>query len=270
MFKKPKSRLNVRKRDRAADEPADGATAADDEGGTSSSLELMRELQKRRQRAKGTVMDQKGKVDEVDEALGDETPATTADGLSSTFTTQADSGDIDQNMLKYIEEQMQAAAGSSSEGAGEARGSALESEEAQLYTTPAHLIGVVPAGMGASDETEDSANRWLAGIMEVPLSTEEKIAAIEQTEKAKRAMMDKQRAKQEMREKEQEREHHTLVMPGNYNSNFHQHRRENAIARKSQFGGKGGGGPGGGGGRGLASDAAAMGRFRAHERRMGR
>ena len=105
----------------------------------------------------------------------------------------------------------------------------LESEEAQLYTTPAHLIGVVPAGMGASDETEDSANRWLAGIMEVPLSTEEKIAAIEQTEKAKRAMMDKQRAKQEMREKEQEREHHTLVMPGNYNSNFHQHRRENAI-----------------------------------------
>ena len=57
-------------------------------------------------------------------------------------------------------------------------------------------------------------------------------------------------------------------MPGNYNSNFHQHRREFAIAKRQEFGGKGGGGKGGG--KGLAGDAAAMGRFRAHERRMGR
>ena len=60
-----------------------------------------------------------------------------------------------------------------------------------------------------------------------------------------------------------------MVVPGNYNSNFHQHRRENALAKKAQFGG---------GDRGnqpprpsnMASDSAAFGRFRAHERRMGR
>ena len=49
--------------------------------------------------------------------------------------------------------------------------------------------------------------------------------------KAKMAQKDRQR------ELDQERGGHHMVVPGNFNSNFHQHRRENALAKKAQFGG---------------------------------
>ena len=70
-----------------------------------------------------------------------------------------------------------------------------------------------------------------------------------------------------------------MFVPHPADSNFHSHRRENAIAKKAQFAArdaaKGGGGGGGGGGRGggnrdLASDSAAFGRFKSNERNMGR
>ena len=35
---------------------------------------------------------------------------------------------------------------------------------------------------------------------------------------------------------------HSINMPGNYNANFHQHRREFAIQKRAEFGGKGKGG----------------------------
>lgn len=262
VFKKPFRRGNMRKRERAVDEPEEAAD------GTSMSLEMMRELQKQRQRSKGVTLEAKGALEEVDEALaGGSTDLAAEGGLETTFTSQTDSGEIDHQMLKYIEEQMQG--GGDEAGGSEQRKVAIDPEEAELYTTPANLIGVVPGGAEA-DVTEDSANRWLAGIMEVELSTEDKIASIEATEKAKRMMMERHACK--AKTKEASGDAHAMVVPANYNSNFHQHRRENAIARKAQFGGKGQG-KGGGGGKGqgnMASDSAAFGRFRAHERRMGR
>ena len=279
VFKKPASRPkgNIRKREREVvkeDDDDQPKPEASSEGAydTSTTLELMRELQKQRQRAKGVTLAAKGMLDEVDEALASEKAdaAAAADsGLDSTFTSQTDSGEIDHNMLKYIEEQMQGGGGAGSSGEGGQKRQ-LNAEEADLYTTPSHLIGVVPGGAEA-DSTEDSANRWLAGIMEVPLGTEEKIATIEQTEEAKRLMMEKQRAKKEFQQRDRSSEHQMKV-PGNFNANFHQHRRENAMEKKLQSGGRPSAphGAGKGGPSGTASDSAAFGRFKSHERRMGR
>ena len=75
-------------------------------------FELMRELQKQRQRAKGVTLAAKGMLDEVDEALASEGRGRRRRlWPDSTFTSQTDSGEIDHNMLKYIEEQMQGGGG---------------------------------------------------------------------------------------------------------------------------------------------------------------
>lgn len=265
VFKKPARRANVRKRALHEEE----STSAE---GEATSLEMMRELQRQRQRAKGVTLEARGMLDEVDEALATASAADAAadGGLDSTFTSQTDSGEIDHNMLKYIEEQMQGG-GEQDGGAGAKRAGLLDPEEAELYTTPAHLLGVVPGG-AESDQTEDSANRWLAGILEVPLGTEEKMASIDRTERAKRAMMERQTSRRDFAERERTREGYKMEVPANYNSNFHQHRRENALAKRKQFGHveQGARGGGGDGAKGMASDSAAFGRFRAHERRMGR
>ena len=67
----------------------------------------MRELQKQRQRARGVTLEAKG-VDEEADALADGAAVEEKvdHSLDSTFTSQVDSGEVDPNMLKYIEEQM--------------------------------------------------------------------------------------------------------------------------------------------------------------------
>ena len=296
-FKKPSSRPrgNVRKRERSGDDeeassaapdgprwqtphkqpPACACTLAGHRACSrrpcvcSISLEMMRELQRQRQRAKGVSLEVKGIGEAVDEALAGAGGVEETDhGLESTFTSQTDSGEVDPNMLKYIEEQMQGGGDGGGDSAALARTSALDAEEAELYTTPAHLIGVMPSN--APQVEEESASRWLAGIMEVPLSTEEKIASIEATERAKREMMSKVASKAVFRQQEEQREHQ-LSIPTNFNSNFHQHKRESALLRKAAQGAGKGGGPGGagprpGGGRDMASDGNAYGRFRAQVR----
>lgn len=142
----------------------------------------MRELQRQRQRAKGVTLEVKSSGD-ADDAGADDADDGEDHGLENTFTAQTDGGEVDPNMLRYIEEQMQKQGGQSERAAG---GAALDDDEHGLYTTPAHLIGKVQSTEAA--ELED-ANRWLAGIQEVSLSAEDKMANIEQTELAKRKMM---------------------------------------------------------------------------------
>ncbi|KAL3918080.1 MAG: hypothetical protein SGPRY_006148 [Prymnesium sp.] len=143
-----------------------------------SSISLMRELQRQRQRAKGVTLDVKCSTETEEIAEGEDTED---HGLENTFTAQTEGGDVDPNMLKYIEEQM-----ARQGGEGERPAGAVADEEDELYTTPAHLLGKVQSTEAA--ELED-ANRWLAGIQEVTVSTEDKMANIEQTEMAKRRMM---------------------------------------------------------------------------------
>ena len=260
VFKKPSRRGNVRKRERTDDE----AAAAEDEGasGASTSLEMMRELQKQRQRAKGVTLEARGVGDEVDEALaaGGET---TEHGLESTFTSQTDSGEVDPNMLRYIEEQLHGGGGEGGSAAASSSTALLDPEEAELYTIPSHLRGHNPRP--ERNAVEDSANRWLAGIAEVQLGTEAKMAVIEETEKAKREMMAKKAGHEQRREREQEEREHQLSIPNNFNSNFHQHRREHAIARREAAQSRGQGGKGMGA-KNLASDGSAYGKFKANQR----
>ena len=275
----------------------------------------MRELQKQRQRARGVTLEPKGAEDPTDDAesaAAAEAAAAQANSsgakahsLESTFTTQAEASEVDPNMLRYIEEKMResgdgggpsgsaAAAAAAAAAARSGGGNALEAAEAELYRMPAHLLGAMRGGGGGgvaarqADATEESAQRWLAGITEVSLGAEARMTAIEETERAKRDLMERQLKKQRQREAEAHRDGgHTMVVPGNFNANFHQHRREHAIARREEQGGGGGGagggggggggrgGGGGGGGRGrgghgtadLAGDASAYGRFKANER----
>jgi len=256
VFKKAaRGKANMRKRDRPAAEDDEGGSAdAADAGATStSSLSLMRELQKQRQRAKGVTLEVKSAVEEG-EAAGEAEDAEDH-GLENTFTAQKDGGEVDPNMLKYIEEQMQRQGG---EGGDRPAGGPVDDEDG-LYVTPAHLIGKVQSTEAA--ELED-ANRWLAGIQEVAVSAEEKMANIEQTEVAKRKMM---LAKANKPDKSKDWK---IAIPGNYNSNFHLHRREFSQVAKGRGRGRGGRGRGGEAPTGsipVASDGARMESFRRNE-----
>ena len=271
VFKKPARRGNARKRERADDDDADaagGAAAADGAASSSSvSLEMMRELQRQRQRSKGVTLEATGVGDAVDEALAAGGADMTEHGLESTFTSQTDSGEVDPNMLRYIEEQMHGGGdGSGGGGGGPSAAPILDPEEAALYETPAHLQGFNPRP--EHNAVEDSANRWLAGITEVSLGTEAKMAVIEETERAKRAMMEKIAGRDARRGLEDQREHR-MEMPANFNSNFHGHRRDNAVARKAAAEARGAQNHGKHPERsekGLPSDGSAFGKFKSQIR----
>jgi len=303
-FKKPARRGNARKRERAEDDEEDAAASGAGGGDASAavgprcaprrvlasplpctclaraasnparavlngpplvlrsvSLEMMRELQRQRQRAKGVTLEVRAMADAVAEALAAGGAEATEHGLESTFTSQTDSGEVDPSMLKYIEEQMRSGGGESSGAAAGASLATLDPEEAELYVVPAHLRGFNPKP--EHNAVEDSANRWLAGIAEVPLGTEARMTVIEETEKAKRAMMAKREGK---RAHEPPQEGHEMIIPANFNSNFHQHRREFAIARNAASSHGRGGGRGGRGGRDMQSDGSAYGKFKAQVR----
>ncbi|KAL1528544.1 hypothetical protein AB1Y20_009887 [Prymnesium parvum] len=202
VFKKPARKASIRKRDREAEEAALAEVS-------SSSISLTREIQRQRQRAKGIALEVKSTGESEDKGQPDKLDE---HGLENTFTAQTDGGDVDPNMLRYIEEQMQRQNQSNERGGG-----AAVDDEDGLYTTPAHLRGKVLSTEAA--ELED-ANRWLAGIQEVSLPAEDKMANIEQTELAKRKMMAAKAAATSADASWK------MSIPGNFNSNFHQHRRE--------------------------------------------
>ena len=228
VFKKPSARKNFRKRKVDEEEPADDAgTAAG--GGPSNSLELMRELQRQRQRSKGVTLEPRGDQDlEAAAAAGE---AEADHSLDSTFTSQTDGGgEVDPNMLRYIEEQMRkegggGGGGSSGGGGGDAAAAAAADEDG-LYVTPDHLQERLLAKSAVQGKEIDDAQRWLAGIMEVPIGAEEKMEAIEQTELAKRKLMAQEAAAGRRGGGPQ------LSIPANFNANFHQHRRDAAQLKR--------------------------------------
>ena len=228
VFKKPSARKNFRKRKVDEEEPADDAATAAG-GGPSNSLELMRELQRQRQRSKGVTLEPRGDQDlEAAAAAGE---AEADHSLDSTFTSQTDGGgEVDPNMLRYIEEQMRkegggGGGGSSGGGGGDAAAAAAADEDG-LYVTPDHLQERLLAKSAVQGKEIDDAQRWLAGIMEVPIGAEEKMEAIEQTELAKRKLMAQEAAAGRRGGGPQ------LSIPANFNANFHQHRRDAAQLKR--------------------------------------
>lgn len=186
----------------------------------------MRELQRQRQRARGVVLEAKGDStadQSAEEGAGEAGSA----GLESTFTAQVEGGEVDPNMLRYIEEQMRKESGDDGAKAS------LQAEDEDLYMTPAQLQARIALGKSrqrkggddhAAGEVED-ANRWLAGIAEVELPAEERIANIEATEAAKHRVME------ERARKLAAGSGLSMVIPTNFNANFHAHRRELVQAR---------------------------------------
>ena len=211
----------------------------------------MKELQRQRKREKGVTLELKGTDGAPVEKLDPDDEARDMN-LDNTFTAQTDAGEVDPNMLKYIEEQME-----KGEDGAPKRANAFDADDEELFATPAHLKRM------KSDinltEAED-AGRWLAGIVEVQVAPEDKMAAIEATENAKRKLM-------EARAKRGAPMPSAMDIPSNFNSNFHKHRREGAQMIKSK--GSGGGGPGHTNqpsDPNLASDGRAAAVFRANDR----
>jgi hypothetical protein len=100
--------------------------------------------------------------------------------------------------LKYIEAELakrRGAAGDASGSGGGADGAAgagtLALSVASLYETPEELRVAEPPGGAEADE--DGADRWLTGIVEVQLPVEYKLRNIEDTERAKAALLAAQR-----------------------------------------------------------------------------
>lgn len=229
VFKRPSGRGSFRKR-RAADEPStDAAPALDPE--SSASLLAMRALQRGRQRARGVALEAKGELDLEDQLGADveEAPGDVAAVLTNTFTQQTEGGDVDPNMLRYIEEAMGTGGAA---GDGPSAADAFDDEDAELYKTPEFLLAASRKS-AIADEARDreDAQRWLAGIEEVQLSTEEKLLNVEQTERAKSKMLDRLASKMKRshdrgpgdRGPGERGEHNAL--PGNFTSNFHMHRK---------------------------------------------
>lgn len=96
----------------------------------------------------------------------------------------------DPNMLRFIENELakrRAGAGGGDAGGDEGEGGKSKmTEEEALYVTPANLSV-------RKTEGEETADRWLTGIVEVQLPMDYKLKNIEETELAKAKMLEKTR-----------------------------------------------------------------------------
>ena len=128
--------------------------------------------------------DDKNAVDEnAGKALG---------GAFSTGAAEAAEGE-DPNMLRFIENELaKRRAGAGGGGGGEEEEEEEEgrrremTEEEKLWVTPAELSV-------RKMEGEETADRWLTGIVEVQLPMDYKLKNIEETELAKQKMLEKTR-----------------------------------------------------------------------------
>jgi len=134
-----------------------------------------KELQKLRARSKGVNA---GVGAELSTLPSSEIIESTQRSLDETFTTQSDGPEVNTHMEKYIEEQL---AKKKIQKSSKEELETTDTNVADLYTTPEHLKTI------PQRRTEESS--WLTGIVEVQLPIEYKIKNIEETERAKREMM---------------------------------------------------------------------------------
>lgn len=147
-----------------------------------------------------------GKLKPVDDAY--ET------GIGKQFSVETNKRDEDQEMMKYIDEEMRRRKGGEGETtAGEAEKKYFTPEEAALYSLPSHLR----ATSGQKSE-EMLSNQMLNGIPEVDLGIDAKIKNIEATEEAKQRMIQEQKKK---------KDGPSHFVPVNYAANFTHHDRFN-------------------------------------------
>lgn len=133
-------------------------------------------------------------------------------GIGTQFSAETNKRDEDEEMMKYIEEQLQA-----KKGSGDAEDVDVDvrkfmtPEEAALYSIPEHLR------QSSTQRSEEMlSNQMLSGIPEVDLGIEAKIKNIEATEEAKQKLIVEQRNRKDTP---------SHFVPTNMAVNFVQHNR---------------------------------------------
>ncbi|KAL4434193.1 hypothetical protein ABPG75_000634 [Micractinium tetrahymenae] len=170
------------------------AAAAGGEGGEPAAPRLtaedIRALQKQRQRRTGVDAAALMAAAEVRERKGSGLtvggPSAHQDVLQAAFKRerQLHSEEEDPHMKKYIEEQLAKRMGRHLED--EAARAAAE-EAARRAADP--LLAALPEGLQKRQQDTELGPSWVAGITEVPLSLEQKLKNIEDTERAKKEML---------------------------------------------------------------------------------
>lgn len=130
-------------------------------------------------------------------------------GIGTQFSAETNIGDNDEEMMKYIEEQLKKKQGIEVDSKDEHK--YLTPEEAAIAALPAHL-----RESSTKKSEEMLSNQMLNGIPEVDLGIESKIRNIEATEEAKQKLIADQRSKKDLP---------SQFVPKNYAVNFMQHNR---------------------------------------------
>jgi len=146
-----------------------------------------------------------------------ETPSDDAydTGIGTQFSAETNKRDEDEEMMKYIEEQLKKRKGVKTDEFkdGDDNQKYLSPEDAALYALPDHLR------QSSSNRSEEMlSNQMLNGIPEVDLGIDAKIKNIEATEEAKRKLVQDQRNK---------KDGPSQFVPTNMAVNFMQHNRFN-------------------------------------------
>ncbi|XP_058835668.1 splicing factor C9orf78 [Topomyia yanbarensis] len=136
-------------------------------------------------------------------------------GIGTQFSAETNKRDEDEEMMKYIEDQLSKKKGIAKESTGEIEidsvSKYLSPEEAALLSLPAHL------SQTSSQRSEEMlSNQMLSGIPEVDLGIEAKIKNIEATEDAKLKFLQEQQRKKDLP---------SHFVPSNMAVNFMQHNR---------------------------------------------
>lgn len=227
----------IRKRQESDESDSDG------EGSVLSKLEEMKSLQKLRQRPKGVSVVSLAlgeKVTEEDECLVTDPFKVKTGGLinmtalksgkvkqavddaydtgiGTQFSAETNKRDEDEEMMKYIEEQLSKRKGkqkdNDGDGTDDGKGKYCSPEEAALQAVPNHL-----RASSTQRSEEMLSNQMLSGIPEVDLGIDAKIRNIEATEEAKLKLLWDQRSK---------KDGPSQFVPTNMAVNFVQHNRFN-------------------------------------------
>lgn len=135
-------------------------------------------------------------------------------GIGTQFSAETNKRDEDEEMMKYIEQQLQKRKGIKTEEKTaelENERKYMTPEEAALYSLPDHLR------QSSSNRSEEMlSNQMLNGIPEVDLGIEAKIKNIEATEEAKQKLL---------RDQKNKKDGPSQFVPTNMAVNFMQHNR---------------------------------------------
>ncbi|KAH8349864.1 splicing factor C9orf78 [Drosophila takahashii] len=156
-----------------------------------------------------------GKMKEADDAYDV--------GIGTQFSAETNKRDEDEEMMKYIEQELQKRKGGGTEDAAEEDGDVnkyLTPEDAALYALPDHLR------QSSSHRSEEMlSNQMLNGIPEVDLGIVAKIRNIEATEDAKQKLLQDAKNK---------KDGPSQFVPTNMAVNFMQHNRFNIEDNSDQ------------------------------------